>query len=129
MFWLLQRIPAVKYEYCLDSFMIKTVIKAGMYLDTPAVKHNSEMNSQLQVTLGRSFSCQRHGSMYKYKRDWTCHVKFECGHSSIAHIVQLDSRGIAISCAILTVITTLIHNLIGHKDTKVLWLKSYVNIV
>ena len=43
-----------------------------------AVEHETEVNSWSCVAREINFICLRCGSIYKYKRDWTRHVKFEC---------------------------------------------------
>jgi uncharacterized C2H2 Zn-finger protein len=43
-----------------------------------ATEYKIEVNSQPWLAREINFSCLRCGSIYKYKRDWTRHVKFEC---------------------------------------------------
>lgn len=41
-------------------------------------EHETEVNTWPHVACEINYPCLRCGSIYKYKRDWTRHVKFEC---------------------------------------------------
>jgi len=43
-----------------------------------AVEYETEVKSWPRVACKINFPCLSCGSVYKYKRDWTRHVKFEC---------------------------------------------------
>jgi hypothetical protein len=67
--------PIESTDYCHD---LRPILSEILDCGT-AVENNTEVNSQLQVIPGRNFLCQRCGNVYKYKRNWTRHVTFECG--------------------------------------------------
>jgi uncharacterized C2H2 Zn-finger protein len=81
-----------------------------------AVEHNTEVNSQLQVNPGRNFSCQRCGNVYKYKRNLTRHVTFECGQIPQFHCLYCPAR------------YTRSNNLMLHMEKVHNWSDEFVSL-
>jgi uncharacterized C2H2 Zn-finger protein len=96
-----------------------------------AVEHKTEVNSWSCVAREMNFPCLRCGSIYKYKRDWTRHVKFECDQKPqfcCTHCVSCFTRKSSLMRHIIK-----FHHVdlwsCGSQNAQFIWMRSYLNIV